>query len=887
MKLLRRITGWRRRDDDLREELEAHRDHLRAELEAAGLSARDADVESRQRMGNVTLAREDARDVWIVCWIDAVWRDLRYGARVLRREPGFAAAAILILGTGIATTTTMFSIVDAELWKPLPYPHPERLVALHLQGVGHDSPYEAISGAELEEWRAQATGFEDIAAAGRTVRAVMRRETSEPVRILPVTFNYFTVLGQKFLAGRGFSSADATGSSAVVLTEPAWRRLFDGSPDVIGRSVTLDGRGSPIIGVLAVDDSLGQTPDLYQVIDQTAVAYRDRGTSSFMAAIGRVRPEVTVPAAQAELQAVMSRDESNASRARERKVEVSDLRANYTGFNRRPLFFFLAASIVVLVLTCTNVANLLVARALRRRREFAVRGALGGGSSALRRQLLVEGTLLALPGALAGVVLTGWILRTLTAWMPPDLLIRGTRIPVDLRVGAFALLITALTTVVFGLIPAMLASRADLSASLGSGGRTAGGAPRQVRIKDVLLVTQIALTVMLVCAAGVFLHSFILLTHVPLGFEPAARATVRVSLSGPRYGEDASRRRYADAMVAAAAAVPGVLDADVGSSAPLESGPLIWFVPRDRARPPRGSEFRAIARSAGPAFHRTLGIPIIEGRPFTEADTVGAPAVTIVNEYLARTLFPGRSAIGETLETVPNSRHLWWMARPAVLTIVGVSADVRQVGLNEVGMNEICIPFAQGPVGSFGVVVRTNGQGEVLSAVRMAVARIDPDVPVTSTATMDDRVSEALREDRFNLLLIAVFAAMALLIAAVGIYAVVSYIVSERTREYGVRLALSARPRRIVAAAVGHAARIGAAGGLLGVAGAVALARALGNALYMVPGQHTGLLYGVRATDPAALGTAFLSIVVLSALAAAVPARRAGRVDPMLALRQD
>jgi putative ABC transport system permease protein len=593
--------------------------------------------------------------------------------------------------------------------------------------------------------------------------------------------------------------------------------------------------------------------------------------------------------AQAELQAIDARlaRAFPSEQQQTHTIRLWSLREDSARNNWRPLYFFLGAALIVLVLSCVNVANLLLARALRRQREFAIRGALGGGRSALIRQLLVEGTLLAVPSAAAGVLLARWIVTIASVSIPEEYLQPGRTIPLDARVLTFALALTVLTAFVFGMVPALFARRVNLNVTLGQGGRTAGPAPRQARARHVLLTMQVAVTLVLVAGAGLFLQSFIALTHVPLGFQPENRLSLRVVLSGPRYSDDAAVRRYAAQLLERARAVPGVADAAIGSSSPLMSGQVVRFVRPDRSRPAPGSEPSAIIRAVTPRFLRTLGIPLAAGREFAESDGQGAPRVVVINAYLARQLFPDENPIGRAIELIDRQRTPW-TDRPGQLLVVGVASNIKEVGLNEVEFNDIYVPFAQMPAPFVELIAHTDmAPSAVAPVLREAAGSVDPALPVSAISTLDQRVNDALNGDRFNLILIASFAAIAVLLAAVGIYGAVAYAVEERTREFGVRLALGARPRAIVLSALAQAVRFGIAGGAIGLVATLVAAQLIGNALYLVRGEHNGVLYGVTTTDPRALSAGFVAIVAVAVLSGLVPARHVSRLDPLSALREE
>ena len=889
MRFLRRLVYWwraGRADEEFSEELEFHRARIQANLERDGLPAAEAAAASRRAMGNVTLAREDARQIWIAHLLDSIWRDAKYAARGLARDRAFTATAVLALALGMAMATTAFSVVDAEIWKPLPFPSPWRLVEVFPRGPGSGGAVERVSGADVLDWRAQSQAFSGLAAMTDTQRRILHRQAAESALVMGVTSNFFDVLGSETLVGRAFEPADERGAQAAMLSERGWRRLFDADPNVIGRTLTLDDQHLVVTGVTRGALEFVSDPDLFVVIDTGAAPFRDRATP-IVNVIGRLRPGVDAAAAEEEMAAIGARIAQRLPAGRtDRTMHVQDLKTFNTGFNWRPLFFFLYAACLVLLLSCVNVAGLLLARGLRRAREFAVRRALGGGPRALVRQLVVEGVVLAIPGGVLGLLLTTWALGILAGAMPQGYLIRVSSVPVDLRVCAAAFAVTALTGLVFGLTPAFFARRTDLAAALGQGSRTTGQSPAQRRTRHLLLAAEVALTVVLLAGAAIFLESFAALTRIPLGFEPRGAASLRVSLSGPRYSTDAQVRQYATDLMDRARAVPGVRDVAMASSSPFGSGPLVRFVRTDRPRPSAGEESRAIIRAVSPGYFEALGIRLMSGRAISADDRDVGPRVAVVNQAVARQIFPGEDPIGREIELV-QARALW-TDRPGRLLIVGVASNVREVGFNEIDFNDIYVPFAQLPAPVSELVVRTTLAGNaVLPALRAAAAGVDPDMPVSRLTMFGDRVDEALRGDRFNLLLVASFAVAALLLAAIGIFGAVAYAVQERRREFAVRMALGAQQRAVVVTALSQALRFAGAGGVFGVVLTLGLARMMGSALYMVPGEHEGLLYGVTTTDPLALAASVAGMFVVAGVAAFMPARHVARLDPLLALQAE
>jgi putative ABC transport system permease protein len=819
-------------------------------------------------------------------------RHLRHAFRGLRAERTFALTAILTLALGVGTVTTIFSVADAELWKPLPYPEPERLIVAYLKATDDRRALsDPLSGADLQDWRRDATAFAELAGLGRTTRRVLSvSDGAQSVIVSEVSANYFTMFGRTAAIGRTFTPEDARGSQSVVITSRAWKRLFASDPGVVGKAMTLDERPIVVAGVVLAENAPGLEADLFLPLDESAPSFGDRSTFLTYGAFGRLKPGVDAGVAREQLQASADRiaAANPASGRSGHVIFVENLQRYYLASYNRPLYYFLGASLVVLLLSAVNVATLLQGRAVRRVREFALRGALGGSVTTLARQLLAEGGLIAVPGGALGVLLATLSLRLFQDELPGGLLQRTeTAIPVDLRVAAFAAALTALATMVCAMVPLLMARRIDLSVALGSGGRT-GRSTGEGRARLVLLTAQIALTVVLLFGAGIFMKSFVKLTQVPLGFDPAGAVAVRATLSGPRYATDAQLIRYADDLLAQARALPGVVDAAVGSNSPLGSGPLVRFAVAGRPRPEINDTPRAILKAASPAYFRTLGMRLVKGRAFSDTDVAGAPRVAIVNEHLASVVFPGEDPIGRTIELAILNQRVSWTNRPGPTLIVGIVQNVKEVSINEVPFSNIFMPFAQTPAPSVELQVRAGVPMATLAGpLRRMAASIDPAIPITSVTTFDQRVTNALQGDRFNFLLTAAFAVIAVLLAGIGVYGAVSYAVESRTREFGVRLAFGARAWMLVVSALWQAGRVGAIGGIAGLLTTLALGRLIGDALYLVPGAHNGLLYGVSTSDPAMLGTALAGVIGVALIAGVVPARRVSSLDPVVALRSD
>jgi predicted permease len=879
MELFRRIAAWlggRRRANDLREEMEAHRAFAQEELERAGLTPDAAAAESRRRLGNDTLAREDSRDVWIVRSLDNLRRNVRYGLRGLLREPTFALTAIITLALGTAAVTIVFSVVDAEVWRALPFPDADRLVVLHSRNPGPRGDADPLTIGELVEWRRAMPALTAMGSTGDFTRRAVRVDAMESMLAMDVTANYFAVMGRRAIAGRVFGDEDAHGSTSALLTSRGWDRIFKNDPQAIGRTVMVDNKPRVIVGVVAADDTTGtRDGDLYLPVDerdQEAVVY---------GAVGRMAPGATVETVRQQLQARIDR-RADGDKTRSGHVAEAELANDfYKRSDARPLYFFLGASVFVLVLTIVNLAGLVLARGVRRMPEFALRGALGGGTRVILGQLAAEAALLAGPGCLVGLWLSAQAVHGLSSVVPADVLWRGTTIPVDYRAAMLVLAIVMVTIAGLAIAPLGVARRADASV-VKAGGTRSSGLPWAAKTRERLLVAQIALTVVLLIGGALFLKSFIALTRVPLGFDANDGWSMSVSLSGDRYKDRAVVRQYMATLLDEVRSIPGVRDASVGTSSPLRSGWLAY------ATEPTADEsvagLRTILRSVSPTYFRTVGTPITRGRPFTDADVAGAPSVAIVNERFVQSFFHGADPIGR--QFIVGGSHS--PVPKTTVTVVGVAANIKEVGINEVAFADIYLAFAQLTTPGGELVVRGNGNVETMpTQLRAAAAKADPSIPVSSVSPIGRRVAVALQEDRFNFILASGFAMAALLIAAIGIYGAMAYAAVARAREFGVRLALGAAPKRLLSNALWHSARFGVIGGVIGVAAALAVSRWIGDALYLVPGKHNGLLFNVKTTDPVVLASAGAGIVLVAIVAGFIPARRLSKIDPVKILRAD
>lgn len=600
--------------------------------------------------------------------------------------------------------------------------------------------------------------------------------------------------------------------------------------------------------------------------------------------IGRLAPDATRAVALAQVQAAVDRRGDVESTRANHTASVRAISEYYRVSDRRPLYFFLGASVLVMVLTIVNVAGLTLSRSVRRAPEFALRGALGGGLRAIAGQLAVEAALVAVPGCVLGLWLASDAVGVVAQMTPGDFLHRGREIVVDYRATAMCAAVVAITMLGLALAPLGVARRADGAVAM-AGGMRSSGLRSASKTRERLLIAQMALTVVLLTVGGLFLKSFVAETRAPLGFDPADGWSMHVSLSAAKYRDDALVRQYVDSLIERARAIPGVRDASGATSSPLNSGFVITSSEPGVARPPGTSGTEAIYRAVTPDYFRAISTPIVRGRGFAASDVAGAPDVAVVNETFARQVFQDRDPIGKQIE-LNGARTA--QVRSGIVTVVGVAANIQEVFLSEADIPDVYVPLAQRPAVDLELIVRGNGSSDSMpGALRGVAAATDPAVPVSGIATIDRRVTVALQRGRFNLTLVTGFAVVAVLIGAIGIYGAMAYAAVARAREFGVRMALGASPARLLRGALWYAARFGIAGAALGVAGAIVAAVWIGDALYLVPGKHSALLYKVRTTDPVALGVAAAGVVVIALLAGAIPARRLARIDPVKTLRAE
>lgn len=797
-------------------------------------------------------------------------QDLRDAARALAKHPGYVATALLTLALGIGFSTATFTVVNAVLLKPLPYRDPSRLVFLRERSLPR-FPEFSVSPGHYLFWRDHATAFEGIGGY-RYNNATVEIAGQEPeqMRADRVTANLFPVLGVAPVIGRGFTvDDDRDGAPPVVLLSyPTWRDRFGGDPAAIGRTIRLDRRPAAIIGVMPSDFMPpGRQGDVWIPMAFTAAEHTRYG-SHYMSAIGRLKPGVTLDAANRDMQRVARLLIDTADPGSKGwDVLLFNLR-DFTVRNVQTLLYVLLGAVaLVLLIACVNVANLLLVRGTARQRELAIRAAIGASRWRLLRQLIVEQVVLASIAAVAGVIFAAWLLNALLTMMP-DALPRQATIGIDGQVLAFALALTMLTPIVFGLVPALQTSRPDVRSLLAAGGRQGSGAPG-ARLRDALVAIEIAFAMMLLVGTALLVRSFANLLDESPGFRPDHTVVARVDLPPDQYPLGARRAQFFDTLLERITAMPQVEAAGLAMPMPLvdnfNSGFQIEGEQQPGDQQPPLTLFYAV--SAG--YFAAIGTPLLRGRLISDTDALGAPRVVVINQTLADSGFKGTDPIGRRIG-VGQGDNAW-------REIVGIVADAKQFGLADHPRAQVYESFRQHPYFSgFSVIVRTNAAdpASIVPGVRGILRGMDRAVPLADVRTLDDMLAATVRPQRFSAVLITLFGAAALLLATIGVYGVISYTVGTRTQEFGIRIAHGADRRAILSLVLRGAMGITAAGVGLGLAGAWLLRHAVAS-----------LLFGVTATDGVTYGLVAATLSFVAIVASLVPALRATRINPLDALR--
>jgi putative ABC transport system permease protein len=798
--------------------------------------------------------------------------DVRFALRTLARRPGFALVAILTLAVGIGANSAVYSIAEAVLLRPLPFREPERLVFVWEQNVIRDRARNVVNPGNYLEWRDRSTVFEDIAAFFPHYDLSLTGD-GDPVRLdaAVVTANFFTILGVSPALGRGFSEEDAKpgARNVVLLSHGLWKRRFGGDATVIGRDLTMSGGPSTILGVMPPSFQVPPGAEVWVPFTIGGGALRRDSRGRFLTTVARLKPGVSLEQAQGAMEGIAAQLVSERPDVDTGwSVLVAPLRSDLVREARPAILALFGAVALVLLIGCGNLANLLLVRSLFRGREIAIRRALGASRLRLVRQLLTESLVLALLGGMLGLLLAAWVTRGLLAVVPAEV---QALFAVRLNPGVafFALGLSVASAFIFGLAPAWQTVRAEPMGLLHEGSAGSGFSRGRRRLTRLVVATEIALSLVLLVGAGLLLRSFWRLSSVDAGFDPRRVLSLQVNPSGPRYREDGPQVQFYNDVLARIAAVPGVESVAGTTWRPLAIGMATTFEVPDHPAPPVGQEPVADVRMITPGLFRTLGIRLIEGRDFDARDAAGRPLVVIVNEAVARQFWPGQSALGRRIRMESGKMQ--------EAEIVGVVGDVRLVGLETAPRASLYWPVAQMSIGLMNVLVKTSGRPTALAAaVKAAIASVDPDLPVAEIQTLEGVVSGALQRPRFTFVLIGAFAATAALLAALGLFGVLSYSVTQRLPEMGVRLALGARPADLAAMVLREGARVAGVGAGVGFLAALAVSRFLEQ-----------LLYETNPRDPLALLGVTLLIALASVAAAVLPAWRASRVEPASALRTE
>jgi putative ABC transport system permease protein len=803
------------------------------------------------------------------------------GLRALIRTPGYFALSVAALALGAGSATVMFSVTESVLWRPLPFPEAERLVLIASRNRKSVSEGEPVSRADFLDWRSRARSFSSLAATtyGKA-RNIAAAGFGERIQSASVTANFFAILGATPALGRGFAPEDErTGAKIAVLTNAYWRSRFDASPEAIGMALKLDGESYLIAGVLPADFHLQFVPDPDLYLPLAAVS--PAPARHELGVIGRLSSGVSPAAALAEMQGIARQSAAANPRSDgDWTVNVENLRTAFTRFQRGPLLLFFGFAGLTLLVACANVAALQMARYAGRRHESALRLALGATRRNLLREALTESAWIAVPGAAAGVLLALWGLEALRKFMPPDEFVRGEQIRMDPWTLVFVLAICGATMLLFALAPVFSAGRFDLNTALQDSSKGATmGAAALLRIES-LIAGEVALSFLLLFAAGLFVRSHASLLQVPLGFNPSHVAALRLDPGGSQRLSPAESLAYYRRILDAASAFPGIRQSAIAGGLPLMFDSAVTF--RALNRPAAES---SLARIVSPGYFTLMAIPLLAGRGFTEGDSETGARVAIVNQRLAARIFGAENPVGKTITLQDGGSP---SIAAGEVRIVAVAANTKELDLSEIEFNDIYLPFAQNPPRTMYLAAKTQGDADAaIPGLRSELRALDPEISISGAAALEDRLHAGLRGNRFRVFLVSAFAALAALLAAVGIYGAIAFAVARRAREFGLRMALGAAPGSILRLAMWRIAAIAGAGGAVGLGAALALGAALRETLYLVPGKHSGILHGVGVHDPASLAAAAFAILGLAFLAALLPAMRAARIDPAITLRQD
>jgi predicted permease len=876
-----------RREREMAAELESHLQlHIEDNLRS-GMSLEEARRQALLKLGGFEQTKEAYRERRNLPGFETLLRDLRYGLRVLRKNPGFTFVVVFTLALGIGANTAIFSVLESQLWRPLPFPDSERLVDAHVVLRANSHQWDVLPSSVYRAWHEQSHSFANLGAYDYpTARNLTAGGTSERVAVMPITSSLLDTLEVPLEHGRAFlPEEETTGRDRVaILSHALWQTRFSSDLAAVGTPIAIDGETYTVVGITSprLRFEYIHEPAIYVPLAMDPSGKVLRNTY----VIARLAPATAPERARAELDGILQRQLHADGAKQEDVASVTNLRETWTDFAARPLYFFAGAVFLVLLIACVNNAGLLLARGLARHREFALRATLGASRAALIRQSLAESLLLSLAGGAAGTIIGIWGSSAFALFWGEDSLPRATATYLDTRVLFFVVGVSIVSALLMGIMPALFSSRVNINDALRKGTSGLSASRSQHQTRNVLVAVEVSLALVLLFGAGLFLSSFVRLEQAPRGFDAPGALTFRISLRGENYAKPEQQQRYFRTLTDQLRSLPGVRSLTLGSGIPLD-GPELSASVDVAGRPHRNEHgIGVIVYAVEPNFFDVLHMHLLGGRTLDPHDFESSARVAIINRNAAHTLFGSEEALGKVLEFVPDERR--GVPPEAPVQIVGVTENTQEFGPNEIPFDVIYVPFAQHPSPSAALVISsTLPRGALLGAIRDAAYSLDKDQPVFDIKTVDDRIGDSLRGARFDLLLVACLAAVAIALVSVGIFGTVAYFVQQRTQEFGVRLALGATPGHLLRHAVSRALVMGVTGLVSGVAASLALGRILRSALYLVPHEHNGMLYGVKIYDPLSMLLASILLLGVLFFASFIPARRAMRVDPMTALRYE
>jgi predicted permease len=866
-------------DREFASELATHLDMLTDENIRRGMPPEEARRAARIKLGGVTQLKETNHELRGLPFIETFLQDARYALRMLRKNLGFTAVAVLTLALGIGANTAIFSVVYAVLLKPLPYANPNQLVSAFQANTQEGVPETGTSYPNFEEWRAQNHVFSELATIDFHQLTFTGRGEPSEVDTCVVTPEHFALLDVKPLQGRVFFPEDGKRGAppVVIVSENLWRGSLGADPKILGSSIILDKRPFTVVGIMPASfrsPFINSKPEVWIPLVQDPLfgSWMARRGGHWLAVFGRLKPGVSIAQAQAEMDAISERLASEfPAENKGWTVRLVPMQKEIVGDVKTALLVLLGAVGLVLLIACANIANLLLTRATSRSKEIAVRTALGAGRSRIIRQLLSETAVLGLLGGVIGIALAYGGVRALSSLLP-DNLPRVNAIRVDNFVLIFALVLSAIASIAFGLVPALFASKSDIQASLREGGGRSGESGNRRRARSFLAAAEIALAMVLLLAAGLLLRSFSKLTSVSPGFEPQHIVKAEVSLPQFQYSKPQQWTAFSDELLAHLQAQPGLQDSAIGIPVPITNG-YINLAFEIVGVPPASQSDSRLANyvSVSPDYFRVMAIPLLSGRLFNQQDMASAPSVTLISKAFAQRYFPNQDPLGKRLNFAfpPNPE--------TPREIVGIVGDVRDTSLGDAPGPMMYVPFAQAPFWGANLVVKsTLSASAVAAAIRQEVQKIDKDLPVTDVGKLPDLLDASVSQQRFRTFLLGLFAAMALILAATGIFGVISYSVSCRINEIGIRVALGASRATILRMILRETLLLTFAGLLVGIPCALLASHLIGH-----------MLFGISANDPITLAAVAFTLTAVATLAGFMPARRAMQVDPIVALRHE